>query len=187
MGKLYQEITPEIISWVKQQHLFFVSTAPLASDGHVNCSPKGLDTLRILGPRQIAYLDLTGSGAETIAHLRENGRIVFMFCALEGSPKIVRFHGKGEVVTPDSPVWSELRSFFPTYPGARAIIHAQITRVSDSCGYGVPKYEYVEERDTLERWAESKNVEGLSLYRGQKNARSIDDLPSLDPGNGKDT
>lgn len=181
MGKLYEEITPELITWVKQQHLFFVATAPLGADGHVNCSPKGLDTLRILGSRHVAYLDLTGSGAETIAHLRENGRIVFMFCAFSGLPKIVRFHGKGEVVTPESPAWSRLRPIFPEYPGARTIIHAEVTRVSDSCGYGVPKFEYAEERDTLKRWADTKGIEGLPLYRRQNNARSIDDLPSLDP------
>lgn len=182
MGKIYEEITPELTAWVEQQHVFFVATAPLGSEGHVNCSPKGLDTLRVLGPRRVAYLDLTGSGAETIAHLRENGRIVFMFCALDGPPKIVRFHGRGEVITPASPAWPELRLSFPGYPGARAIILADITRVSDSCGYGVPEFEYIGERDTLERWAENKGAEGLPLYRKQKNARSIDGLPSLDRG-----
>ena len=181
MGKLYEGITPELIAWVGQQHLFFVGTEPLAADGHVNCSPKGLDTLRILDARHVAYLDLTGSGAETIAHLRENGRIVFMFCALAGPPKIVRFHGKGEVATPASPAWPKLLSLFPGHPGARAIIHAEITRVSDSCGFGVPKFEYVEERDTLARWTEAKKILGLPLYRQQHNARSIDGLPSLDP------
>ncbi len=181
MGKLYEGITPELIAWVEQQHLFFVATAPLAADGHVNCSPKGLDTLRILDSRHVAYLDLTGSGAETIAHLRENGRIVFMFCALAGAPKIVRFHGKGRVATPASPEWPKLLSLFPGYPGARAIIHAEIARVSDSCGFGVPKFEYVEERDTLARGAEAKKVEGLPHYRKQHNARSIDGLPGLDP------
>lgn len=146
----------------------------------MNCSPKGLDTLRILGPRRVAYLDLTGSGAETIAHLRENGRIVFMFCALAGPPKIVRFHGNGVVVTPASALWTELRPLFPAYPGVRTIIHAEITRISDSCGYGVPKFEYVEERDTLERWAKTKGVEGVVSYQRQKNAHSIDGLPGLD-------
>ena len=180
MGKIYEEITPELIAWIEQQHLFFVATAPLGNTGHINCSPKGLDTFRILDSKRVAYLDLTGSGAETIAHLRENGRIVFMFCALEGPPKIVRFHGKGNVITPSSTDWPALRSSFPGYPGARAIILADITRVTDSCGYGVPKYEYLEERDTLERWAEAKGIEGLPLYRKQKNARSIDNLPSLD-------
>lgn len=180
MGKLYEGITPELIAWVEQQHLFFVATAPLSADSHVNCSPKGLDTLRILDSRHVAYLDLTGSGAETIAHLRENGRIVFMFCALAGAPKIVRFHGKGAVATPESPAWSGLRPLFPEYPGARTIIHAEITRVSDSCGFGVPKFEYAEERDTLARWADAKKIEGLPHFRKQYNARSIDGLPSLD-------
>jgi hypothetical protein len=180
MGKLYEEITPELAAWVQQQHLFFVATAPLSSDGHVNCSPKGLDTLRILGARRVAYLDLTGSGAETIAHVRENGRIVFMFCAFTGAPKIVRFHGNGQVVTPASSAWAELRAAFPEYPGVRTIVQADITRVSDSCGFGVPKFEYVEERDTLERWAQAKGADGLPLYRSQKNMLSIDGLPSLD-------
>ena len=180
MGKLYEGITPELIAWVEQQHLFFVATAPLGAGGHVNCSPKGLDTLRILDSRHVAYLDLTGSGAETIAHLRENGRIVFMFCALAGPPKIVRFHGKGEVATPAAPAWAKLLPLFPAYPGARTIIHAEITRVTDSCGYGVPKFEYVEERDTLTRWADARTIEGLPLYRKQHNAHSIDGLPSLD-------
>ena len=181
MGKLYEEITPELANWIKEQHLFFVATAPLSGNGHINCSPKGLDTLRLLGPHRLAYLDLTGSGAETIAHLRENGRIVLMFCALAGSPKILKLHGKGQVVTPASPLWPELRALFPGYPGARAIICTDITRISDSCGYGVPIFEYVEERDTLEKWAEAKGAEGLPLYQKQKNARSIDDLPSLEP------
>jgi len=179
MGKIYAEITPELTAWVQQQHLFFVATAPAGNTGHINCSPKGLDTLRIIGPRRVAYLDLTGSGAETIAHLRENGRIVFMFCALSGPPKIVRFHGSGAVITPASPAWAELRPLFPEYPGARVIILADITRVSDSCGYGIPKFDYIEERDTLEQWAEAKGSEGLPLYRKQKNALSIDGLPSL--------
>ena len=180
MGKLYEEIGPEIAAWVRQQHMFFVATAPLADDGHVNCSPKGLDTLRILGPGRVAYLDLTGSGAETIAHLRENGRIVVMFCAFAGPPKIVRFHGRGEVITPASPAWEDLRGQFPSYPGARTIVCADITRVSDSCGYGVPKFEHVEDRDAMQRWAETKGAEGLPLYRRQKNAHSIDGLPGMD-------
>lgn len=181
MGKTYEEITPELAAWIQQQHLFFVATAPRADDGHVNCSPKGLDTLRILGPRSLAYLDLTGSGSETIAHLRENRRILFMFCALAGAPKIVRLHGEGEVVTPASADWAELRGRFPALAGARTIIRARITRISDSCGYAVPKFEYVEDRDALQRWALSKSNEELQNYWKQKNSQSIDDLPSLDP------
>lgn len=181
MGKLYDEITPGLRAWVEQQHLFFVATAPLAGDGHVNCSPKGLDSLRILGPRHVAYLDLTGSGAETIAHLRENGRIVFMFCAFSGPPKIVRFHGQGEVITPASSGWSELSGLFPSHAAARAIVRARIGRVSDSCGYGVPVMEFVEDRDAMLRWAQTKGHAALPGYRREKNSRSIDDLPALDP------
>ena len=140
MGKSYDRITPELSNWIEQQRIFFVATAPLAGDGFINCSPKGMDTFRILGPRHVAYLDLTGSGVETIAHARENGRIVFMFCAFEGPPKIVRLHGRSEVLVPDSPEFQAVASHFPEYLGPRAIIRALLTRISDSCGYGVPRY-----------------------------------------------
>ena len=182
MGKLYEEITPELAAWLKAQHMFFVGTAPLEATGLVNCSPKGMDTFRILGPQQVAYLDLTGSGVETIAHLRENGRIVFMFCSFSGPPKIVRLHGTGEVITPDSPGWETLRQGFPQYPGARAIIRTEVSRISDSCGYAVPRMEYLEERDVLIRSTEAKGEEGLKKYQHEKNARSLDGLPALDPG-----
>lgn len=180
MGKLYEEITPELATWLKAQHMFFVGTAPLAADGFVNCSPKGMDTFRILGPREVAYLDLTGSGVETIAHLRENGRIVIMFCAFSGPPKIVRLHGTGHVITPESPEWESLRQGFPEYPGARAVIRVQVSRLSDSCGYAVPRMEYQEERDVLIRSTEAKGVEGIKKYQREKNARSLDGLPALD-------
>lgn len=182
MGKLYEEITPELAAWVGDQHMFFVASAPLSAQGHINCSPKGRDTLRILGPREVAYLDLTGSGAETIAHVRENGRILFMFCAFAGSPKIVRFHGAADVVTPGSPAWAGLRNLFPGEPAARAIVRARIDRVSDSCGYGVPVMGFVEDRDTMRRWAENKGPEAVSAYQQEKNSRSIDGLPALDAG-----
>jgi hypothetical protein len=180
MGKLYEEITPEIAGWIQEQHLFFVSTAPLSGDGHINCSPKGLNAFRVLGPRTVAYLDLTGSGAETIAHLRENGRIVFMFCAMSGLPKIVRLHGTAEVVTAASSQWPELRNQFPAYHGARSIICAEITRISDSCGFGVPQFEYLSDRETLPRWAETRGEEGLKFYRQEKNRLSIDGLPAVE-------
>src|SRR5919198_2760664 len=122
MGMVYDAITPELADWLSQQRVFFVATAPLAGDGLVNCSPKGMDSFRILGPREVAYVDLTGSGIETVAHLRENGRIVFMFCAFAGPPKIVRLHGTGEVITPGAPDYPKLRAIFPDYPGRRAII-----------------------------------------------------------------
>lgn len=182
MAKIYEGITPELAEWVGRQPVFFVGSAPLAASGHVNVSPKGLDTLRILGPRRVAYLDLTGSGAETIAHVRENGRIVLMFCAFAGAPKIVRFHGKGTIVTPVSAQWAALRSEFAEHLGARAIVDVEVVRVSDSCGYGVPAFSSMEPRVALERWTENKGAEGLRAYRRQHNARSIDGLPALRSG-----
>ena len=156
-----------------------IATAPLSGAGHVNCSPKGLDTLRILGPREVAYLDLTGSGAETIAHLRENGRIVIMFCALEGPTRIVRLHGRGGVVLPGSPKWAPLRTQFPQHLGDRSIIHIEATRISDSCGFGVPRYEFVAERKALPQWCEKKGPDGLARYQRDRNAQSLDGLPAL--------
>jgi hypothetical protein len=179
MGKTYGGITPELAEWVAQQALFFVGTAPLSKDGHINISPKGLDTLRVLGSRRIAYLDLTGSGAETIAHLRENGRIVVMFCAFSGPPRIVRVHGVGIVVAPASKEWPELSSHFPAHVGARAIMDIEVRRVSDSCGYGVPAFSQPKQRVALPRWSQNKGPEGLPAYRREKNARSIDGLPAL--------
>lgn len=180
MGKAYEAITPELAAWVEKQALFFVGTAPLAAHGHVNVSPKGLDTLRIVGPRRVAYLDLTGSGAETIAHVRENGRIVLMFCAFSGPPKIVRLHGEARVVAPASPDWASLRGSFPGHLGARAVIDVQVTRISDSCGYGVPSFSGMEPRAALPRWAQNKGAAGLAAYRRRHNARSIDGLPALE-------
>ena len=179
MGTSYEGITPDLSSWIEQQRMFFVATAPLAGNGLVNCSPKGMDTFRILGPRDVAYLDLTGSGIETVAHARENGRIVFMFCAFNGPPKIVRLHGTCEVLLAGSPGYESLAPMFAGYPGQRAIVRALLVRISDSCGYGVPKYEYAGDRDTLVRWSESKGPDGLRQYRREKNARSLDELPGL--------
>jgi len=180
VGKLYDEITPELAGWLGQQRMFFVATAPLAAEGLLNCSPKGLDTFRILDPRTVAYLDLTGSGIETVAHLRENGRIVFTFCALVGPPKIVRLHGRGEVITSGQPDFERLQPLFPDYPGARAIIRARLIRIGDSCGYSVPRFDYAGERDALIQWAESKGTDGLTQYRREKNVRSLDQLPGLE-------
>ncbi len=179
MSNTYDEITPELASWIAAQHLFFVATAPLSQGGHINCSPKGLESFRVLGPRSVAYLDLTGSGAETIAHLRENGRIVFMFCEMSAAPKIVRLHGTGRVVLPGTAEWNEHAPRFEQHLGARTIVVADIQRVSDSCGFGVPKFEYVRQRKGLRTWAESKGAEGLAQYREEKNSESIDGLPGL--------
>jgi hypothetical protein len=179
MGKSYDGITPELSTWIERQRIFFTATATLSGDGLINCSPKGLDTFRILGPRLVAYMDLTGSGVETIAHSRENGRIVFMFCAFEGPPKIVRLHGTSEVFDAGSPEFDAARSLFPPHPGYRALIRARLTRISDSCGYGVPRFTCAGDRDALVRWCAAKGPERLSQYQRDNNARSLDGLPGL--------
>jgi len=177
----FDAITPELEQWLAQQGVFFVATAPLAADGHVNCSPRGLDCLRVLGPRAVGWLDLTGSGAETIAHLRENGRIVLMFCAFAGPPRIVRLHGRGRVVLPAEAEWAPLRARLPAHGGARAVIAVELDRISDSCGTGVPRMEFAGERAELPQWCAKKGDDGLVRYRRDKNARSIDGLPAIDP------
>ena len=180
MGKVLEEISDALAEWIVAQHVFFVATAPLGPDGHVNTSPKGLDCLRIITPRQVAYLDLTGSGAETIAHLRENGRIALMFCAFDGPPKIVRLHGRGRVVTRSANDWGTWYARFPAHASTRSIIVVEVTRVSTSCGFGVPRMDFVSDRDAMERWAQSKGPAGLPEYRITKNRVSIDGLPALD-------
>ncbi len=180
MGKIYDQITPNLADWIRAQQMYFVSTAPLAPSGLVNCSPKGLDSFRILGPREVGYLDLTGSGIETVAHLKENGRIVFMFCAFTGPPRIVRLHGTGEVTEPGDEGFGELRARFPDLPGCRAVVRARVGRIADSCGFGVPRYEFLEQRDTMVLSAEKRGEPGLQEYRREKNSRSLDGLPGLD-------
>lgn len=179
MGKVHPQIDDELAAWIGRQHLFFVATAPLAADGWVNCSPKGLDSFAILDPLTVAYLDLTGSGVETIAHLRENGRIVIMFCALDGAPKIVRLHGTGKVAVPSDPEFADLLTRFPAYPGVRSIIKVAVQRVSDSCGFGVPRYDYAGERDAMVKWAANTGEDGIAAYQAQKNADSLQGLPAL--------
>ncbi len=178
MADLHDEITERLHAFIEDQQIFFVASAPLDGNGHVNVSPKGLDCLRILSPTRVAYLDLTGSGNETSAHLLENGRITFMFCAFSGPPKILRLFGTGDVVLPGSDAWNELRPLFGEYPGVRQIITADIHRVQTSCGYGVPLYDFVGQRDTMVRWADNRGEDGLSTYRAEKNAKSIDGLPT---------
>jgi hypothetical protein len=178
MAKVHPSITPPIADWIRRQHMFFVATAPLDGDGHVNLSPKGLDTLRVLDEATVAYLDLTGSGAETIAHVRENGRITLMWCAFEGAPRIVRIHGRGEIAALDAP---RLAGLFADIPGARAVVIVHAVRVADSCGYAVPHYTYEGQRSKLIEWADHRGADGLEAYRLEKNARSIDGLPAFDP------
>lgn len=180
MGKEYQEIDDRIQRWIERQHLFFVSTAPLASDGLINCSPKGLNGLRVLGRRQIAYADAGGSGIETVAHLKENGRIVIMLCAFDGPPKIFRFYGTGRPVEPHDEGFDALLPMFPDMPTIRNFIVIDVECIRDACGYGVPLYEFKRERDSLANWAAEKSAEELLAYRAERNARSLDDLPGLD-------
>jgi hypothetical protein len=179
MAKILDRIDDSIAEFIAAQHVFFVATAPLSADGHVNLSPKGLDSFRILDPTTVAYLDLTGSGIETLAHVKENGRLVVMFCAFSGPPNIVRLHGRAEAIETDHGEFAELVTRFTEIPGARAIIRLRVSRVATSCGYAVPRFEYAEDRDTLSRWAEQKSDGGLTAYRDQKNAASIDGLPGL--------
>ena len=175
MGRVYDDISPALADWIRRQHVFFVATAPLAVDGHVNVSPKGLDTLRILDERTVAYLDLTGSGIETVAHVRENGRITLMWCAFEGPPRIVRVSGLGEIVPLDDPRVVELG--FPEIRGARGVVLVHADRIADSCGYAVPTYRFEGERDRLLDWVADKTDDELIDYRTTKNAVSIDGLP----------
>jgi hypothetical protein len=176
---LLTEIDATLKKFIEAQPMFFVATAPLAAEGHLNLSPKGLDSFRILGPQQVAYLDVTGSGVETIAHLKENGRIIFMFCAFQGPPKIVRLHGHGRAIEPATPEFAAMAGHFPAYASARSIIVADITRVADSCGYGVPLMRYEGTRQQHFAWAEKKGSDGLKTYRKEKNSRSIDGLQGL--------
>jgi hypothetical protein len=179
MGKLYKEIDAGLQAFIEEQRMFFVATAPIDAAGHVNLSPKGLDTFRILTPRKVAYLDHVGSGAETIAHLKENGRIVIMLCALQGPPKIVRFHGWGDVLEPQDAEFQRLRSLFPEAPSGRAIIVVSIHRIADSCGFGVPLYRFERQRSQLSDWAGRKDAHDLRDYQAKKNASSIDGLPAV--------
>jgi len=159
--------------------MFFVATAPLSAEAHINCSPKGLDSFRIINGNTVAYQDLTGSGVETIAHLKENGRIVIMFCAFDGPPKIIRFHGIGEVITSGDEGFEELNVQFPQRMGTRAYIKINVTRISDSCGYSIPLYEFKQDRDVMDKWVANKGPEGLVEYRALKNKESIDGIDAL--------
>lgn len=181
MGVIPDGIDARLKAFLEAQPLFFVATAPLSGDGHINLSPKGLHGLRVLAPDAVAYLDLTGSGVETAAHLRENGRIVLMCCAFEGPPRIVRLHGRGEVVEAGAPGFADLAARWPADPAARAVVRVGVDRVADSCGFGVPLMRFVGERDQLPAWAARKGEAGLAEYRAAKNAASIDGLQGLPP------
>lgn len=190
MGQEFDELTPALVDWIGKQRMYFVGTAPSGDDGLVNISPKGwMDSFRVLGPREVAYLDVFGSGVETIAHLRQNGRIVVMLCAFEGGPRILRLHGRGEVLEHGTPEFDALIDAFPagaTQGGERSIrsiIRVEVARIADSCGYGVPQMEYVGERDQYERaTAVKEGKEGadeLLEFRRKRAAASLDGLPAL--------
>lgn len=189
MGRIYDEIDATLAEWVAAQPMFFVATAPNAGDGHVNVSPKGGNgALHILGPRRVAYIDLLGSGIETAAHLRENGRITLMFCAFEGPPKVLRCYGRGRVVQQDEPEFTELIAQYQPAealrPILRSIIVVDVTRIADSCGFVVPRMDFVEHRDQLVRWGEQRSKrEGpdwAHAYMQANNTASIDGLSALE-------
>jgi len=178
MGKIYSSIQQAHTEFIEHQKMFFVATAPLAAEGHINLSPKGKDSFRVLSDTQVAYMDIVGSGNETSAHLLENGRITFMFCAFDGPPNILRLYGKGYTVLPSDTNWDELSSSFKLQMDTRQIIVADIYKVQTSCGFSVPLYDYLGERDHAKKWAESKGIDGLEKYKLEKNLVSLDGLPT---------
>ncbi len=185
MGKVFDGIDDALATWIEAQPMSFVATAPLAADGHVNVSPRGHDTLSVLGPHRVGWVDYTGSGVETIAHLRENGRICVMFAAVDRRPRIVRLHGAGTVHLPGDGAYDEVVALHPPHPGTRAVVTVEVSRVSDSCGYGVPVMAALpalgepHERDLLRLGADRRGPEGMATYRAEHNAVSIDGLPGL--------
>ncbi|MFH8250913.1 pyridoxamine 5'-phosphate oxidase family protein [Microbacterium sp. B2969] len=181
MGAIFEAIDDKLARWIARQPMFFVATAPLAADGHVNVSPRGLDCLSVLDEHTVAWVDLTGSGAETIAHLRENGRICLMFASVDQQPRIVRLHGRGRVVLAGDELFDDVAARHPALIGPRAVIVVDVDRISDSCGWGVPRMQLVDdgERGIMGPWAEKKGPEGLARYRAQKNLESLDGLPAL--------
>lgn len=180
MAKTYDGIDERLRAFIAAQHVFFVATAPSGGDGHVNVSPKGTPgTFVVFDERTVGYLDLTGSGAETAAHLRDNGRITVMFCSFDGPPKVLRLHGTGRLVVPDDGDWPGLAARFPDHRGARAIVVVDVQRVSDSCGYGLPILAFQGERDLLDQWTDRKDDATLVDYRLRHNTHSIDGLDAL--------
>lgn len=178
MGKFHDSIKPAHREFIEKQHVFFVGTAPLSREGRVNISPKGLDCFRVLSQHQVAYMDLISSGNETSAHTMENGRITFMFCSFEAEPNILRLYGKGFSILPGSPEWEEYAPHFNVYPSTRQIIVATIDLVQTSCGFGVPLYEFVGDRDIHFDWADKKGADGLKAYMQEHNLESLDGLPT---------
>lgn len=178
MGKFSDSILDNHKTFIQKQKIFFTATAPLTADGHINLSPKGMDSFRVLSDTQVAYMDIIGSGNETSAHILENGRITIMFCAFDSPPNILRLYGHGYTVLPGDAEWSELAPLFELQLATRQIIIADIHKVQTSCGFSVPYYEYLGERDQAQQWAEHKGAGGLELYKQEKNRVSMDGLPT---------
>ena len=179
MSQTYDELDESLIAFIRRQQMFFVATAPLSAEGSVNVSPKGYDSLAIIDSRTVAYVDLGGSGIETHAHLGENGRITLMFCAFAGAANILRLYGRGEACAFDQPGFAEKMKLFPAFQRARAVITVHIQRVADSCGWGVPFFEFKGERDQLKRWVDARSDTEWADRRYEANAVSIDGLPGL--------
>jgi hypothetical protein len=177
VGRELPTLTPELTEFLEAQPVFFVATAPESTDHHVNVSPKGLDSFRVLDDHTVGYVDLHGSGIETVAHVRENGRITFMFCAFSGRPNIIRLQGRGTVIPADTPEAAPYLERLPSPPAARSVIVVDVTRISSSCGFGVPLMDYVGERTELTDWAAKHGEDGLAEYREKKNATAISGLP----------
>ncbi len=187
MAKVLPAIDQELADWIAAQPLFFNATAPLSGSGHINLSPRGLDSFRVLGPNEVAYLDLTGSGNESAAHLNENGRITLMFCAFSGAPRILRLYGRGRVILPGDNDFAALRRHFPAaFNGVRQLVHVSVERVQSSCGYGVPLFNFEGQRNELLDWIEKKGEAGVREYQLRNNSRSIDGLvaPGMDGQDG---
>jgi len=178
MGKFFDTILDSHKAFIKKQKIYFTASTPLSAEGHVNLSPKGMDSFRILSPTRVAYMDIIGSGNETSAHILENGRITIMFCAFDGPPNILRLYGKGYTVLPGDEEWQELAPMFELQLATRQIIVADIHKVQTSCGFSVPYYEYTGERDQALKWAANKGADGLELYKQEKNRVSLDGLPT---------
>ena len=178
MGRVYETIESPVRGFIEEQPMFFVGTAPLSAGGHINISPKGMDTLRVVDADTIAYVDLVGSGAETIAHVRENERMTIMWCSFGRKPRIVRAYGRATHLTPGSPHFEDLLAAFPPHRAVRSIVRMQVTRVADSCGYGVPEMTLIGQRSRLAEWADNRTDEELEQYKREMNAVSIDGLPA---------
>jgi hypothetical protein len=178
MGKFFDTINESHRIFIEKQKMFFTASAPLSGEGHVNLSPKGMDSFRILSNNRVAYMDIVGCWNEKYAHILENGRITFMFCAFDGPPNILRLYGNGYTVLPVDEEWQQLAPLFKLQLATRQIIVANIHKIQTSCGFSVPYYEYEGERNHAQLWAENKGAEGLEAYKQQKNRISLDGLPT---------